>query len=76
MATRQRPEISTCSYQEVIEGLTGNTFTTLLMGVISDELSKGSTNNNAQRVASSHLPASLLRPQDSSLTLSTRLLQP
>lgn len=38
--------------QEVIEGLTGNTsFTTLLMGVISDELSKGSTgNNNAQRV--------------------------
>jgi len=38
--------------QEVIEGMTGNTsFTTLLMGVISDELSKGSTgNNNAQRV--------------------------
>lgn len=38
--------------QEVIEGLTGNTsFTTLLMGVISDELGKGSTgNNNAQRV--------------------------
>lgn len=38
--------------QEVIEGLTGNTsFTTLLMGIISDELSKGSTgNNNAQRV--------------------------
>lgn len=38
--------------QEVIEGLTGNTsFTTLLMDVISDELSKGSTgNNNAQRV--------------------------
>lgn len=38
--------------QEVIEGLTGDTsFTTLLMGVISDELSKGSTgNNNAQRV--------------------------
>ena len=38
--------------QEVIEGLTGNTsFTTLLMGVISDELSKGSTgNNNTQRV--------------------------
>ena len=38
--------------QEVIEGMTGNTpCTTLLMGVISDELSKGSTgNNNAQRV--------------------------
>ena len=38
--------------QEIIEGMTGNTsFTTLLMGVISDELSKGSTgNNNAQRV--------------------------
>lgn len=38
--------------QEVIEGMTGNTsFTTLLMGVISDELSKGSAgNNNAQRV--------------------------
>lgn len=38
--------------QEVIEGMTGNTsFTTLLMGVISDELSKGNTgNNNAQRV--------------------------
>ena len=38
--------------QEVIEGMTGNTlFTTLLMDVISDELSKGSTgNNNAQRV--------------------------
>ena len=38
--------------QEVIEGMTGNTsFTTLLMGAISDELSKGSTgNNNAQRV--------------------------
>lgn len=37
--------------QEVIEGMTGNTsFTTLLMGVISDELSKGSTGNNAQRV--------------------------
>lgn len=38
--------------QEVIEGLTGNTsFTTLLMGVISDELSKGSTGTqNAQRV--------------------------
>jgi hypothetical protein len=39
--------------QEVIEGLTGNTsFTTLLMGIISDELSKGSTETqNAQRVA-------------------------
>lgn len=38
--------------QEVIEGMTGNTsFTTLLMDVISDELSRGSTgNNNAQRV--------------------------
>lgn len=38
--------------QEVIEGMTGNTsFTTLLMGVISDELNKGRTgNNNAQRV--------------------------
>jgi moxR-like ATPase len=38
--------------QEVIEGLTGNTsFTTLLMGIISDELSKGSTGTqNAQRV--------------------------
>lgn len=38
--------------QEVIEGMTGNTsFTTLLMGVISDELSKGSTGTqNAQRV--------------------------
>lgn len=38
--------------QEIIEGMTGNTsFTTLLMGVISDDLSKGSTgNNNAQRV--------------------------
>ena len=34
--------------QEVIEGMTGNTsFTTLLMGVISDALSK---DNNAQRV--------------------------
>lgn len=38
--------------QEVIEGLTGNTsFTTLLMGIISDELSKGSAGTqNAQRV--------------------------
>lgn len=38
--------------QEVIEGMTGNTsFTTLLMGVISDELSKGSTGTqNTQRV--------------------------
>ena len=38
--------------QEVIEGLTGNTsFTTLLMGIISDELSKGSTGTQkAQRV--------------------------
>lgn len=37
--------------QETIEGLTGHTsFTTLLMGVISDELSKGTTQAGAQRV--------------------------
>ena len=38
--------------QEVIEGLTGNTsFTTLLMGIISNELSKGSIGTqNAKRV--------------------------
>lgn len=37
--------------QETIEGLTGNTsFTTLLMGVISEELSKGTNQTNAQRV--------------------------
>lgn len=38
--------------QEVIEGMTGNTsFTTLLMGIISDELSKVSTGTqNTQRV--------------------------
>lgn len=43
---------NTSYLQEVIEGLTGNTsFTTLLMGIISDELSKGSTGTqNAQRV--------------------------
>lgn len=37
--------------QETIEGLTGHTsFTTLLMGVISEELSKGTTQTGAQRV--------------------------
>mgnify|MGYP002751534736 FL=1 len=55
--------------QEVIEGLTGNTsFTTLLMGVISDELSKGSTgNDNAQRVVKPRIYGELKKAATTSI---------
>ena len=55
--------------QEVIEGLTGNTsFTTLLMGVISDELSKGSTgNNNAHRVVKPRIYGELKKAATTSI---------
>lgn len=55
--------------QEVIEGMTGNTsFTTLLMGVISDELSKGSTgNNNAQRVVKPRIYGELKKAAKTSI---------
>lgn len=55
--------------QEVIEGLTGNTsFTTLLMGIISDELSKGSTGTqNAQRVVKPRIYSDLKKAAKTSI---------
>lgn len=55
--------------QEIIEGMTGNTsFTTLLMGVISDELSKGSIgNNNDQRVVKPRIYSELKKAATTSI---------
>lgn len=55
--------------QEVIEGMTGNTsFTTLLMGVISDALSKGSTGTqNTQRVVKPRIYSDLKKAAKTSI---------
>lgn len=55
--------------QEVIEGMTGNTsFTTLLMGVVSDALSKGSTGTqNTQRVVKPRIYSDLKKAAKTSI---------
>ena len=55
--------------QEVIEGMTGNTsFTTLLMGVIGNELSKGSTGTqNTQRVVKPRIYSDLKKAAKTSI---------
>lgn len=62
--------------QEVIEGLTGNTsFTTLLMGIISDELSKGSTGTqNAQRVVKPRIYDKLKEASKTSIDAINRVI--
>lgn len=62
--------------QEVIEGLTGNTsFTTLLMGIISDELSKGSTGTqNAQRVVKPRIYNKLKEASKTSIDAINRVI--